>query len=119
MLVEQSRLKNLRTLYLSNTEIDDSAADYIAQLTSLQTLWIGHTNVGDRFITGISSLRNLEDLNVTGTQITNVPESAICGFPKLEHFYASDTSMDYDTIRRINAYVDANKLVELDRITKQ
>lgn len=112
-----TRLKNLKTLYLSNTEIDDSAASHIAQLTSLETLWVKHTKVGDKFIAGISSLRNVDNLNVEGTQITSASESAICGFPKLEQFYAWDTSMDYDTMGRIEAYADANAEARLDRIT--
>ena len=110
-------LKDLKTLYLSSTEIDDSAAIHIAQLTSLETLFVEHTKVGDKFIAGISSLRNLNNLNVQGTQITNASESVICGFPKLEQFYAWDTSMDYDTMGRIEAYADANAEARLDRIT--
>jgi hypothetical protein len=39
----------------------------------------------------------------------------ICAFPKLEQFYAGDTSMDDATMDRIEAYTDTNAETRLDR----
>jgi Leucine-rich repeat (LRR) protein len=111
-------LKNLKDLDLSNTEIDDSAAIHICQLTTLEYLNLDGTKIGDQFIAGISSLGNLTSLTVAGTRITNVSETAIESFSRLEEFYADETAMDYDTRDRIDRFTDANSEAAYERITK-
>jgi hypothetical protein len=64
-------LKNLETLYLVGTSLDDEGLSRIKDLKSLKTLHLGRTNITDKGMPGLENLTNLQTLSLGNTAITD------------------------------------------------
>jgi Leucine-rich repeat (LRR) protein len=70
-LVFLGDLKNLETLYLVGTQLDDSGLSRAANLTSLKTLNLDGTQITDAGMPAIDNLVNLQTLVLGNTKITD------------------------------------------------
>lgn len=64
-------LKNLETLHLVGTELDDAGLSRIKDLTSLKTLNLNGTQITDAGMPAIDNLTNLQTLVLGDTKITD------------------------------------------------
>ncbi|MES2648455.1 MAG: c-type cytochrome domain-containing protein [Bacteroidota bacterium] len=62
--------KQILRLYIGNTNLDDSALPFIAQLTSLQKLDISNNIISDKGLPVLKNLTNLQFLNLSGNNIS-------------------------------------------------
>ncbi|MCC6510837.1 MAG: hypothetical protein IT423_17165 [Pirellulaceae bacterium] len=64
-------LKNLYTLHLSNTQVDDSGLKALSQLSNLGILSLANTKVTDAGVAELAAIPRLEMLTLDGTAITD------------------------------------------------
>lgn len=64
-------LKNLETLYLVGTSLDDTGMSRLKDLTSLKTLHLGRTKITDAGMPALDNLTNLQTLSLGDTAITD------------------------------------------------
>ena len=70
-LPQVTRLRDLRFLFLSHTDISDDGLVVIPKLTELEGLSLENTRIGDRSIPHLRRLRQLRWLDVSGTKISD------------------------------------------------
>jgi Leucine-rich repeat (LRR) protein len=64
-------LKNLETLYLVGTSLDDTGLSRLKDLKSLKTLHLGRTNITDAGMPALDNLTNLQTLSLGNTAVTD------------------------------------------------
>lgn len=66
-----ANLRNLETLYLVGTDLDDAGLARLRDLKSLKTLHLGRTRITDAGMPAIDNLTNLQTLSLGNTAITD------------------------------------------------
>lgn len=64
-------LKNLETLYLVGTDLDDAGLSRLPHLKSLKTLHLGRTRITDAGMPALDNLTNLQTLSLGDTAVTD------------------------------------------------
>lgn len=64
-------LKELQTLYLVGTAVDDDGVKNLSGLTSLHTLHLGRTRITDAGLPAVDSLTGLRTLSLGDTEVTD------------------------------------------------
>ena len=84
-------LKNLETLYLVNTELDDNGLSRLRDLTSLKTLNLDGTLITDTGMPAIDNLTNLQTLSLGNTKVTDKGLVQLRDLRKLSTLILSNT----------------------------
>jgi len=87
------RLKNLRTLYLDDTEITDAGMVYLKGLAELDVLALHGTNINGEGLANLSALPKLRVLNLSKCPITDDSLAHIKGLTSLETLAFQDTKI--------------------------
>jgi Leucine rich repeat len=66
-----AELKNLETLYLVGTSVDDEGLSRLKDLKSLKTLHLGRTRITDKGMPALDGLANLQTLSLGNTDVTD------------------------------------------------
>jgi hypothetical protein len=88
-----ARLKNLRTLYLDDTEITDAGMGHLKGLTELDVLALHGTNINGEGLANLSALPKLRVLNLSNCPITDDSLAHIKGLTSLETLAFRDTKI--------------------------
>ena len=83
--------KQLISLKLDQSNINDSSLATIAQLSNLRRLQISNTSITDAGIARLSSLKELRSLNVVGTAVTAKGLSVLKNLKQLKYLYLYKT----------------------------
>ena len=90
-----ANLKNLRTLSLDGTNVDDEAAlSSLKDLTALTEINLEATMISDAGTQFLSTLINLEYLNLNGTMISDTSLSQLAGLPALSRLALNGTRLN-------------------------
>ncbi|MBX9696001.1 MAG: hypothetical protein K2Z81_26680 [Cyanobacteria bacterium] len=63
-------LSSIKTLNLNGSQVDDGCNETLATLVNLETLQLSNTGIGDRTIEAISPLKKLSFVAIAGTNVT-------------------------------------------------
>lgn len=63
-------LKNLKRLWLNDTDVHDGTLIHVAELSSLEALWLNGTQISDTGVNHLVALTNLKELVVNETEVT-------------------------------------------------
>jgi mono/diheme cytochrome c family protein len=86
--------KQLAWVKLNNTNINDAAMPYLAQLTALTKLDVGHTHITDNGLQQLRPLLNLQYLNLAGTAVTEKGLIQLKALKKLRAVYLFQTQVN-------------------------
>ncbi|MEO2032146.1 MAG: hypothetical protein ABGZ35_08675 [Planctomycetaceae bacterium] len=92
-LVHLATLSKLETLGLDSNPISDLSISHITSLRNLQKLDLRETQVSDAGVTEIFSLRNLRRLLLGGTNISDQSTASLTNLSGLEELWIYDTKM--------------------------
>lgn len=101
-------VKDVRSLHLGNTPLDDDGARCIAGLASLHVLGLDKTKVTDRGILALAKIPDLQALDVMHTQVTGLGMNQ---FPKLRIL-----GMSYNPVTRESLH-DVGACRSLERLS--
>lgn len=79
-----SKLTNLQTLEVPETDLSDSGGEAISHLHKLKLLDAARTRVGDAFLQKISNLPALNDVSFSETKITSKGLASLAKMPSLQ-----------------------------------
>ncbi len=86
-------LKQLETLWLSNTNISDDGVAYLQKLRKLNLLALEGTKIGDVGLAKLSDMTSLRDLYLHNTQITDDGLVHLKGITNLQNLDLSGTQI--------------------------
>jgi hypothetical protein len=85
--------KQLISLKLDQSNINDSSLVAISQLSNVRHLQISNTSVSDVGLSHLSTLKELQSLNVVGTSVTTKGLMALKDLKKLKYLYLYKTGV--------------------------
>jgi serine/threonine-protein kinase len=108
-----ARMKNLRSLALENTEVNDDALKQL-QGMSLNYLSLTETRITDAGIEHLTRLKKLEMLRIDRNHITDGATSALTKIPLLQSL---DMRLNPSSARAARALARANPYIETIRVS--
>lgn len=107
-----ANLKNLETLYLVRTDLEDSGLTGVQNLTSLKTLNLDGTRITDAGMPALANLKNLQTLVLGNTAITDRGLVQLRDLRKLSTLILRDTKTTGDGIRELRRMLPDVRVVD-------
>jgi Leucine rich repeat len=92
-LEQLEKLKQLRTLRLSKTQITDDGLEHLVELKQLITLFLDETNITDTGLKNLKGLKQLRYLYLNGTQVTDNGLEQLKGLNRLHNLELGNTKI--------------------------
>jgi hypothetical protein len=112
-------MKNLRALYLPNTQITDAGLDNLSTLTELWDLSIGNTRITDAGLARLPEMHQIYSLNLTGTWITDASVEILKRYPTLQMLTLTETSVTEQGIAELKKFLPHVYFPEFKIIKKE
>lgn len=102
--------KNLRELYISETQADDSTLEIIGHLLNMEKLSLSYTLVTNKGFPYLADLKNLTTLGFSGQRVTKdgVKQlvtgsvvSSLAHLPRLEYIHFCDIPFDSESVKTL------------------
>ena len=94
-------LKNLYSLNLGKTKINDAGFAHIKGLTALNRLYLQETKITDKGLINLKGLSNLTYLNLYGTAITDQGLDNLTALSNLKNLYLWQTKVTENGINKL------------------
>lgn len=107
-----ANLKNLETLFLVGTDLEDSGLAGVQNLTSLKTLNLDGTKITDAGMPALANLKNLQTLVLGDTAITDRGLVQLRDLRKLSTLILRDTKTTRDGIRELRRMLPDVRVVD-------
>jgi hypothetical protein len=83
----------MRSIYASDTRIDDRALASMQEMTGLETLHVSHTRITDAGLQRLGTFPELAWLNVGDLPMTDATVPVLLGLKKLRHIEMNRTQL--------------------------
>tara|TARA_R110002167_G_scaffold207033_2_gene411212 strand:+ start:8089 stop:9015 length:927 start_codon:yes stop_codon:yes gene_type:complete len=102
--------KNLRELYISETQADDSTLEIIGHLLNMEKLSLSYTLVTNKGFPYLADLKNLTTLGFSGQRVTKYGVkqlvtgsvvSSLAHLPRLEYIHFCDIPFDSESVKTL------------------
>jgi len=103
-------LKDLRRLYLGDTNVSDAGLKHLKELKGLEALNLSGTGVSDAGLEHLKELSQLEDLLVDHTQVTGAGLEHLKGLVKLQSLYLHTTKIDDAGLEHLKGMTELERL---------
>lgn len=109
-----SRIRQLKTLLLENTQIDDEALRHFAGCEKLESLSIGKTQIGDAGLAHLKYLPELRELSLQNTQVGDAGLVQIQTLAKLRHLDLRGTRISNAGLKQLRGLSLLQLSIDLD-----
>jgi len=103
-------LKNLRRLYLGDTNVSDFGLKHVKEFKGLEALNLSGTGVGDAGLEYLKELSQLRDLLLDHTQVTGAGLEHLKGLVKLQSLYLHTTKIDDAGLENLKGMTELERL---------
>jgi hypothetical protein len=98
-LVAQHR--NLHSLDLSNSDVDDPSLRSLSGVSDLRSLDLSGTQITDEAVAVLTQHRNLQSLDLSATAVTDAALPLLAKLPYLSHLDLRETKIGEEAVRKL------------------
>jgi Leucine-rich repeat (LRR) protein len=103
-------LRNVKYLFLSNTQITDKALAHLLGMTELTDLNLDNTHITDNGLARLAKMTNLKALSLSSTAITNAGLAHLEGMSGLEELWLGNTQVTDDGLVHLEGLANLERL---------
>ncbi len=94
-LAHLGNLKNLRAVYLSDSNVSDRGVAQLVTHKEIRHLTLARTLISEKGLAQLTTLRQLEFLDICDTDVDDAGLQHLAKLPRLKHLYAGYTYLRY------------------------